>query len=59
MAEALKVRGAPSSRSGRKLSNAEAQYAELANSIGEKKTLDETQESTLKEALNTVNASWS
>jgi F-type H+/Na+-transporting ATPase subunit alpha len=35
------------------------QYAELANSIGEKKTLDDAQEATLKEALNTVNASWS
>jgi F-type H+-transporting ATPase subunit alpha len=35
------------------------QFAELANSIGEKKTLDDTQEATLKEALNTVNASWS
>ncbi len=35
------------------------QFAELANSIGEKKTLDEAQEAKLKEALNTVNASWS
>jgi F-type H+-transporting ATPase subunit alpha len=35
------------------------QYAELATSISEKKTLDETQEAKLKEALNTVNASWS
>ncbi|MBI1280248.1 MAG: F0F1 ATP synthase subunit alpha [Anaerolineaceae bacterium] len=35
------------------------QFAELANSIGDKKTLDEAQEAKLKEALNTVNASWS
>ena len=35
------------------------QYAELASSIAEKKTLDENQEAKLKEALNTVNASWS
>ncbi len=35
------------------------QFAELANGIGEKKTLDEAQEAKLKEALNTVNASWS
>ncbi len=35
------------------------QFAALANSIGEKKTLDEAQEAELKEALNTVNASWS
>ncbi len=35
------------------------QFAELATSIGEKKTLDEAQETKLKEALNTVNASWS
>jgi F-type H+-transporting ATPase subunit alpha len=35
------------------------QFGELANSIGEKKTLDDTQEAKLKEALNTVNASWS
>ncbi len=35
------------------------QFSELANSIGEKKTLDDAQEATLKEALNTVNASWS
>ncbi|MCA0453285.1 MAG: F0F1 ATP synthase subunit alpha [Chloroflexi bacterium] len=35
------------------------QFAELANSIGDKKTLDDAQEATLKEALNTVNASWS
>ncbi|MBA3869703.1 MAG: F0F1 ATP synthase subunit alpha [Anaerolineae bacterium] len=35
------------------------QYAELINGIGEKKTLDDAQEATLKEALNTVNTSWS
>ncbi len=35
------------------------EFAELANGIGEKKTLDEAQEAKLKEALNTVNASWS
>jgi F-type H+-transporting ATPase subunit alpha len=35
------------------------QFAETANSIGEKKTLDEAQEAKLKDALNTVNASWS
>lgn len=35
------------------------QFAELANGIAEKKTLDDAQEATLKEALNTVNASWS
>lgn len=35
------------------------QFSELANSIGEKKTLDDAQEAKLKEALNTVNASWS
>lgn len=35
------------------------QFAELANSIADKKTLDDAQEATLKEALNTVNASWS
>jgi len=35
------------------------QFADLANGIGDKKTLDEAQEAKLKEALNTVNASWS
>jgi len=35
------------------------QYAELASGIADKKTLDDAQEATLKEALNTVNASWS
>jgi F-type H+-transporting ATPase subunit alpha len=35
------------------------QYSELANSVAEKKTLDDAQEAKLKEALNTVNASWS
>jgi len=35
------------------------QFADLAISVGEKKTLDDTQEAKLKEALNTVNASWS
>jgi len=35
------------------------QYAELATSIAEKKTLDETQEATLKEAISSFVASWS
>src|SRR4029079_2610357 len=35
------------------------QYSELVNGIADKKTLDDAQEATLKEALNTVNASWS
>jgi F-type H+/Na+-transporting ATPase subunit alpha len=35
------------------------QFAELANGIAEKKTLDDAQEGQLKDALNAFNASWS